>query len=52
MCNKKTIKKTYFKDFLGSQNIQTGLHVDQGICKPDVVFIKLTLDWEIWEAVH
>ena len=39
---------------LGSliKNIQTGLQVDQEILKSDVVFVKSTLNWEMWEAVH
>ena len=26
--------------------------MDQGIYKPDVAFVNLTLNWKIWEAVH
>ena len=31
------------------KNIRTGLLVDQGIDKPDVVFVKLNLNREIWK---
>ena len=47
MFKKNTTKKTYFKDSWLTDNIQIRLHLDQGIHKPDVVFLKLTLNWEI-----
>ena len=54
MLKKKTTKKTYFKDIssLPDKEYSDWIAVGPGIHKPDVVFVKLTMNWEIWEVVH
>ena len=53
MLKKKTKKKTYFKDSsLPDKEYSDWTAVGPRIRKPDVVFVKLTLNWGIWELVH